>query len=79
MKPTDFEKIEKIIYKDIDDAAVATARSFERMEECLNAAESRIYSRLADVEDKLEAIKQDVMDSIGDLKEDIEKVEAKKE
>ena len=43
-----------LICKSADDVAVSIARSFERMEERIDAAESRLYSRLADVEDKIE-------------------------
>lgn len=46
----DIEIIERIIYKNGDDIAVSIARSFERLEERIDMAESRIYSRIADVE-----------------------------
>lgn len=49
----DLEIIEKLIYKNADDIAVSIARSFERLEEHIDAAESRLYSRLADIDDKL--------------------------
>lgn len=65
----DLEVIERIVYKNGDDIAVSIARSFERLEERIDAAESRIYRRLADVEDRIESARQDVMDSIGDLRE----------
>ena len=45
------EKVERIIYKNGDDIAVSIARSFERLEERVDAAEARIYSRLTDIED----------------------------
>lgn len=47
------ELLERVIYKNGDDIAVSLARSFERLEERIDAAESRIYSRLSDVEDKI--------------------------
>lgn len=50
----DLELIERIIYKNGDDIAVSIGRSFERLEERIDAAESRIYGRLSDIEDKLE-------------------------
>ena len=50
----DLELIERVIYKNGDDLAVSVSRSFERMEERIDALESRIYSRFADLEDKLE-------------------------
>lgn len=49
----DFELIEKIIYKNSDDIAVSISRSFERLEECIDASESRIYSRICDIDDRL--------------------------
>lgn len=45
------EKIERVIYKNGDDIAVSIGRSFERLEERIDAGESRIYSRLSDIED----------------------------
>jgi hypothetical protein len=49
----DIELIERLVYKNADDIAVSIARSFERIEERIDAAESRLYSRLADVEDRI--------------------------
>jgi gas vesicle protein len=68
LEQKDLESIERLIYKNGDDVAVSIARSFERLEERIDAAESRIYSRLADVEDKIESSRQDIADEIGDLK-----------
>ncbi|HLH54373.1 MAG TPA: hypothetical protein VKY92_12235 [Verrucomicrobiae bacterium] len=50
----DLESIERIVYKNADDIAVSIGRSFERLEERIDAAESRIYGRLAELEDRLE-------------------------
>ncbi len=61
----DVELIERIIYKNADDIAVSIARSFERIEERIDAAESRIASRCADLEDKAEEGKDDVIEYIG--------------
>jgi len=52
----DLELIERIIYKNGDDIAVSIGRSFERLEERIDAAESRIYSRVAEVEDKIDGL-----------------------
>ncbi len=71
LESKDFEMIERIIYKNGDDIAVSIGRSFERLEERIDAAESRIYSRLAEIEDKIEASRQDVNDSLGDVKEEL--------
>ena len=68
LEQKDIELLERVIYKNSDDVAVSIARSFERLEERIDAAESRIYSRLADVEDKIEAARQDIADELGDLK-----------
>jgi hypothetical protein len=57
LEPNDREWIERVIYKNGDDIAVSIARSFERLEERIDAAETRIYGRLAELEDKLEAMR----------------------
>ena len=59
------ELIERVVCKNGDDIAVSVGRSFERLEERIDAAESRIYSRLADLEDKVEAARQDIADTSG--------------
>ena len=63
----DLELIERVIYKNGDDIAVSIGRSFERLEERIDAAESRIYSRLAEIEDKIEASRQELADKLGDV------------
>jgi len=47
------EKVERMIFKSGDDIAVSVGRSFERLEERIDAGESRIYSRLSDIEDSI--------------------------
>ena len=47
----DMQMIERMIYKASDDIAVSIGRSFERLEERIDAGEARIYSRLTDIED----------------------------
>ncbi len=71
LEQKDLELIERVIYKNGDDIAVSIGRSFERLEERIDAAESRIYSRLAEIEDKIEASRQDATDNIGDLREEL--------
>jgi prefoldin subunit 5 len=71
LEQKDLELIERVIYKNSDDIAVSIGRSFERLEERIDAAESRIYSRLAEIEDKIEAARQDASDNIGDLREEL--------
>ncbi len=72
LEQKDLELIERVIYKNGDDVAVSIARSFERLEERIDAAESRIYSRLAEIEDKIESARQDLDDKLGDVREDIQ-------
>jgi hypothetical protein len=50
----DLELIERVVYKNADDTAISIVRSFERLEERVDAAESRIHSRLSELEDRLE-------------------------
>ena len=71
LEQKDLEVIERVIYKNGDDVAVSIGRSFERLEERIDAAESRIYGRLADLEDKVEASRQDLSDELGDIKGEI--------
>jgi hypothetical protein len=68
---SDLERIERIIYKNSDDIAISIARSFERLEERFDATESRLYTRLAEVEDKIEATRQDIADNLGELREEM--------
>ena len=49
----DLEAIERSLYKMSDDLAVSTARSFERLEERIDASETRLYLRLAELENLL--------------------------
>ena len=67
----DLELIERLVYKNADDIAVSIARSFERLEERIDATESRLYSRLADIEDKIEASRQDIADDVGTVREEL--------
>ncbi|MFA6294922.1 MAG: hypothetical protein WC666_00670 [Candidatus Paceibacterota bacterium] len=67
----DLELIERLVYKNSDDIAVSIARSFERLEERIDATESRIYTRLAEIEDKVEASRQDISDSLGEVRDEV--------
>lgn len=53
LKPADLEAIERFVYRNGDDMAMAISRSFERLEERMDAIESRIFSRLAEIENEL--------------------------
>jgi hypothetical protein len=67
----DLELIERVIYKNGDDIAVSIARSFERLEDRIDATESRLYSRIAEVEDKVEGNREAIADFIGEIRTDI--------
>ena len=71
LEPKDLELIEGLIYKNSDDVAVVLSRSFERLEERLDAAESRMYSRLSEIDDHQETLRADLSDTIGDLREEV--------
>ena len=68
---SDMDMIEKLIFKNGDDIAISIGRSFERLEERIDAAESRIYSRLADIEDRVDGARQDISESLETIKEEI--------
>ena len=51
----DVEAIERVIYRNGDDIAMSMGRSFERLEEKIEAADSRIYARLTEIENELKA------------------------
>jgi len=65
LEQKDVELIERVIYKNGDDIAVSIGRSFERLEERIDAVESRMYSRLSDLEDKVESCHQELSDELG--------------
>ncbi len=71
LETRDIELIERIIYKMGDDAAVSLARSFERLEERIDASESRLYTRLADVEDRVAGAEQQIHDDVDQLRRDL--------
>jgi len=52
----DFELIERVIYKNGDDIAMSIGRSFERLEERIDSAESRVYGRLIEIEDMIKSL-----------------------
>lgn len=75
----DIELLERVIYKNSDDIAVSLARSFERMEERIDATESRLYGRIADLEDRFEGSRQDISDIIGELRTDVRQMAESRE
>ena len=79
LEQKDFESIERVIFKNSDDIAVSISRSFERLEERVDALEARIFSRIGDVDDKIEASRQDLSDDIGSLRDEIREFGAPEE
>lgn len=71
LEQKDFALIEQIMYKCADDIAVSISRSFARLEERIDAAESRLFSRIAEVEDRVESSRQDSSDLIGEMREEV--------
>ena len=66
LTPADLEAIERFVYRNGDDIATAISRSFERLEERMDAIESRIFSRLSEIETEL----RDEMKAVRLLVED---------
>ena len=53
LKPGDLEAIERVIYRNGDDIAMAVGRAFERLEEQMKTIESHIYGRLTEIEKEI--------------------------
>ena len=70
----DLEHIERLLFKSADDVAVSIARSFERLEERMDSTESRLYSRIVELEDKVEGSRQDLSDELGLIRENMHEV-----
>lgn len=68
LEQKDVELIERVIYKQGDDIAVSVSRSFERLEERIDAAESRIYGRLGDVEDRVDACEHNLTQELESIR-----------
>ena len=66
LESKDLELIERVIYKNGDDIAVSIGRSFERLEERIDAAESRVYGRLIEIEDKIDTNHNETLESFDD-------------
>jgi hypothetical protein len=70
----DLEHIERLLFKSADDVAVSIARSFERLEERMDSTESRLYSRMVELEDKVEGSRQDLSDELGLIRENMQEM-----
>ena len=68
LEQNDLEQIERVIYKNGDDIAISLSRSFERLEERIDAVESRLFSRLSELEDFVEGARQSIVDTIAEMK-----------
>ncbi len=68
LEQKDIELIDRLLYKNNDDLAASVARSFERLEERIDAAETRIYSRLADIEEKVEMGQHELVSEFIEVK-----------
>ena len=79
LEQKDLELIERVIYKNGDDVAVSIARSFERIEERIDAAESRLYSRMSELEDVIEGSRQNLADTLGDLRTEVREIRMSEE
>ncbi len=62
LEKKDVEILENLVYKNSDDIAVSIARSFERLEERIDATESRLYSRLAEIDDLVSEVRDNLAD-----------------
>jgi hypothetical protein len=71
LEPKDIELLECIIYKNANDIAITLSRSFERLEERVDALESRLYTRISELEDRQESSHQDISDTISHIKDEI--------
>lgn len=71
LEQKDIEIIENLIYKNSDDIAISIARSFERLEKNNMDTESRIHNKISELDDKIDATRQDISDSLGDIKDEI--------
>lgn len=72
----DLELIERIVYKSADDVATSIARSFERLEERIDAADSRIYARLGELDENIAVNRQTFADRISELTDELRERES---
>ena len=66
--PQEIEQLQSIIDRANDDTAISIARSFERLEERIDAMESRLYSRLVEIDDQIVQETGILSDKIADLR-----------
>jgi len=74
LDPKDLELIERLIYKNADDSAVAITRSFERIEDRMDANESRVLLRMSAIEEKLGEVAGDIESYRHDIAEKVDEL-----
>jgi hypothetical protein len=67
----DIEVIEKIIFKNGDDISNMIARKCERLEQRIDMIESRLTERILTLSDNAETMRQELVDRLGDIKEEM--------
>jgi len=68
----DLNKIKRLLAEHWDDIAVhIIGRTFERLEERIDAAESRICGHLSEIEDRIETSRQDLSDELGLVRDSV--------
>lgn len=72
LTPKDIETIELIAYKISDDICISIARSFERLEERMDAMESRLTMRLAELEDRIADTEEKLFFNIQETQKQID-------
>ena len=60
LEQKDVEAIERVVYRNADDIAVAISRSFERLEERLESVESRVLGGLGSIGDRILDLEHDL-------------------
>lgn len=71
LEQKDIELTESIIRRTCDDLLISFERSLDRLAERLDGAETRIYSRFADLEETNDDMRQAIVDVFDSIREDI--------
>lgn len=74
LEQKDLELIEHLLYKNSDEIGIAIGRSFERLEERMDCIESRTYKRIAELEEKVEDVRQSLTDILDAVREDVREI-----
>jgi hypothetical protein len=68
----DIELIERVLYKNTDEINISIGRSFERLEERIDAIEARLYTRFNSLEERVEEDRTSMRDTITDMCREVE-------